>query len=58
MAPFHKHSTISAQRLSFLCLGATRFATNFFMVARVFDVKEVLKQTVTDMDWDKYMKTL
>jgi hypothetical protein len=28
------------------------------MVARVLDVKEVLKQTVTDVEWDTYVRTL
>jgi hypothetical protein len=28
------------------------------MVAKVFDVKEVLKQTVTDVEWDTYVRTL
>jgi hypothetical protein len=28
------------------------------MVARVLDVKEALKQTVTDVEWDTYVKTL
>jgi hypothetical protein len=35
-----------------------RFATNFLMVARVLDVKEALKQTVTDVNWDTYVRTL
>ena len=38
--------------------GAIRFATNFLMVARVLDVKEALKQTVTDVEWDTYVRTL
>jgi hypothetical protein len=28
------------------------------MVARVLDVKEVLKQTITDVEWDTYFRTL
>jgi hypothetical protein len=28
------------------------------MVARVLDVKEALKQTVTDVEWDTYVRTL
>jgi hypothetical protein len=28
------------------------------MVARVLDVKEALKQTVTDIEWDTYVRTL
>jgi hypothetical protein len=28
------------------------------MVARVLDVKEALKQTVTDVNWDTYVRTL
>jgi hypothetical protein len=55
---FRKHATIHAKGLSLLSPGATRFATNFLMVARVLDVKEVLKQTVTDVEWDTYVRTL
>jgi hypothetical protein len=28
------------------------------MVARVLDVKEALKQAMTDVEWDMYVKTL
>jgi hypothetical protein len=28
------------------------------LVARVLDVKEALKQTVTDVEWDTYVRTL
>jgi hypothetical protein len=49
LAIFRKHATIHAKGLSLLSPGATRFATNFLMVARVLDVKEALKQTVTDV---------
>jgi hypothetical protein len=28
------------------------------MVARVLDVKDTLKQTVTDVEWDTYVRTL
>jgi hypothetical protein len=28
------------------------------MVARVLDMKEALKQTVIDVEWDTYVKTL
>jgi hypothetical protein len=28
------------------------------MVARVLDVKEALKQIVTDVEWDTYVRTL
>jgi hypothetical protein len=58
LALFHKHETIHAKRLSLLSPGATRFATNFLMVARVLDMKETLKQTVTDVEWDTYVRTL
>jgi hypothetical protein len=58
LALFCKHATIHAKGLSLLSLGATRFATNFFMVARVLDVKEELKQTVTDVEWNTYIRTL
>jgi hypothetical protein len=50
LALFRKHAVIHAQRLSLLSLGAMQFATNFLMVARVLDVKEVLKQTVIDVE--------
>jgi hypothetical protein len=58
LALFRKHATIHAKGLSLLSPGATRFATNFLMVARVLDVKEALKQTVTDVEWDTYIRTL
>jgi hypothetical protein len=58
LALFRKHATIHAKGLSLLSLGATRFATNFHMVSRVFVVKEALKQTVTDVEWDTYVRTL
>jgi hypothetical protein len=41
-----------------LSLGATRFATNFLIVDRIFEVKEALKQTVIDVEWDTYVRTL
>jgi hypothetical protein len=44
LAIFRKHATIFAQGLSFLSLSTIRFATNFFMVARV--------------EWDTYVRTL
>jgi hypothetical protein len=52
LALFRKHAAIHAKGLSLLSPGATRFATNFLMVARVSNVKEALKQTVTDVEWD------
>jgi hypothetical protein len=55
---FRKHAAIFAQGLSFLSPGATWFATNFLMIARVLDVKEVLKQIVTNLEWDTYIRTL
>jgi hypothetical protein len=55
---FRKHAAIHAKELSLMSPGATRFATNFLMVARVLDVKEALKQTVTDIEWDTYVRTL
>src|SRR5450759_1257799 len=58
LALFRKHSAIHAKGLNLLNPGATRFATNFLMVARVLDVKEALKQTVTDVEWDTYVRTL
>jgi hypothetical protein len=57
LALFRKHATIHAKGLSLLSPGITRFATNFLMVARVLDVKEALKQTVTDVEWDTYDRT-
>jgi hypothetical protein len=57
LALFHKHAAIHAKGLSLLSPGATRFATNFLMVARVLDMKEALKQTVTDVEWDTYVRT-
>jgi hypothetical protein len=58
LALFRKHATIHAKGLSLLSPGATRFATNFLMVSRVLDVKEELKQTIIDVEWDTYIKTL
>jgi hypothetical protein len=58
LALFCKHAAIHAKGLSLLSPGAARFATNFLMVARVLDVKEALKQTVTDVEWDTYVRTL
>jgi hypothetical protein len=58
LAIFRKHATIFAQGLSFLSLSTIRFATNFFMVARVMEVKEALKQTVANVEWDTYVRTL
>jgi hypothetical protein len=58
LALFCKHAAIHSQGLSLLSPGATRFATNFFMVARVLNVKETLKQTVTDVEWNMYVRTL
>jgi hypothetical protein len=58
LALFCKHAAVHAKGLSLLSLGATRFATNFLMVARVLDVKEALEQTVTDVEWDTYVRTL
>jgi hypothetical protein len=58
LALFRKHAAIYAQGLSLLNPNATRFATNFLMVARILDVKEALKQTVTDVEWDTYIRTL
>jgi hypothetical protein len=55
---FLKHGTISAQGLSPLSPATTWFATNFFMVARVLNMKEALKQTVTDMEWNTNVLTL
>jgi hypothetical protein len=43
LALFRKHAAIHAKGLSLLSPGATRFATNFLMVARVLDMKEALK---------------
>ena len=58
LALFCKHAAIHAKGLSQLSLGTTQFATNFLMVARVLDVKEVLKQTVTNVEWNMYIRTL
>jgi hypothetical protein len=58
LALFRKHAAIHAQGLSLLSPGATRFATNFFMIAKVLDVKEALKQIVIDVKWDTYVRTL
>jgi hypothetical protein len=58
LALFRKHAAIHAQGLNLLSLGTTRFAINFFMVARVLDVTEALKQTITDIKWNAYIKTL
>jgi hypothetical protein len=58
LALFCKHVAIHAKGLSLLSPGATRFATNFLMVARVLDMKEALKQTVTNVEWDTYVRTL
>jgi hypothetical protein len=58
LALFCKHAAIHAQGLSLLSPSAIRFATNFLMAARVLDVKEALKQIVTDVEWDTYVRTL
>jgi hypothetical protein len=58
LALFRKHAAIHAQGLSLLSPGAMRFATNFLMVVRVLDMNEALKQAVTDMEWDTYVRTL
>jgi hypothetical protein len=58
LALFRKHVVIHAKGLSLLSPDTTWFATNFLMVARVLDVKEVLKQIVTDVEWDTYVRTL
>jgi hypothetical protein len=51
---FQKHATILAHELSLLSPYATWFATYFFIGAKILDVKEALKQTVIDMEWDMY----
>jgi hypothetical protein len=58
LALFRKHAAIHAQGLSLLSPGATRFATNFLMVVGVLEVMEALKQTVIDVAWDRYVRTL
>ena len=58
LALFCKHAAIHAKGLSLLNPGTTRFATNFLMVGRVLDVKEALKQTITNVEWDTYVRTL
>jgi hypothetical protein len=58
LALFRKHAAIHAQGLSLLSPGATRFATNFLMVTRILNMKEALKQTVTDVEWNTYIRTL
>jgi hypothetical protein len=58
LALFRKHVAIHAKGLSLLSPGTTRFVTNFLMVARVLNVKEALKQIVTDVEWDMYVRTL
>jgi hypothetical protein len=58
LALFLKYVAILAQGLSLLSLGVTWFATNILMVARVLNVKEALKQIVTDVEWNKYIRTL
>ena len=55
---FHKHVAIHAQGLSLLSPSVTRFAINFFMVARILDMKDMLKQTIIDLEWDTYARTL
>jgi hypothetical protein len=52
LALFYKHAAILAQGWSLLSPGTTQFSTNFFMVARIFDMKEALKQIVIDVEWD------
>ena len=52
LALFYKHVAILAQRWSLLNPGTTQFSTNFFMVARLFDMKEALKQTMIGIEWD------
>ena len=58
LALFCKHATIHARGLSLLSPGAIQFATNFLMVAWALNVKEVLKQTVTNVEWNMYIRTL
>jgi hypothetical protein len=58
LALFQIHAAIHTQGLSLLSLGATWFATNFLMVAKVLEMKEALKQIVTDVEWDMYIRTL
>jgi hypothetical protein len=58
LAFFRKHAAIHAKELSLLSPDAIRFATNFLMVARILDVKEALKQTVTNVEWDMYVMIL
>jgi hypothetical protein len=58
LALFCKHAAIHAKGLSLLSPCTTRFATNFLMVARVLDVKEALKQIVTNIKWNTYIRTL
>jgi hypothetical protein len=58
LALFCKHVAINAQGLSLLSQGAIRFATIFFMVDRVLVVKEALKQIVTNMEWNTYVRIL
>jgi Protein of unknown function (DUF 659)/hAT family C-terminal dimerisation region len=58
LALFRKHAAIHARGLSLVSPTATRFATNFLMVDRLLDVKEALKQTVSDVEWDAYVRTL
>ena len=47
---FYKHAAVHIQGLSRLSPSATWFATNFLMVARVLDVKKMLKQTITNVE--------
>ena len=58
LALFHKHVAIHTQGLSLLSPNAIRFATNFFMVAMILDMKEALKQIIIDVEWDTYVRTL
>jgi hypothetical protein len=58
LALFHKLAAISIQGLSLLSIGATRFATNFLMVIKTLNMKKTLKQTMTNVEWDTYVRTL
>jgi len=43
---------------SLFMLGETRFAWNFIAIAHLLKVKGKLKQSVIDLRWEEYVRTL
>jgi hypothetical protein len=45
-------------RLSLKVPPETRFACNFFMIARMLEIKDAMERMVIDPRWNKYENTL